>query len=45
MTHDILFAQAFRGGRVESCYYGAIAVVDSTQKVVFAAGDITTPVF
>ena len=45
MTHDILFAQAFRGGHVESCYYGAIAVVDSTQKVVFAAGDITTPVF
>lgn len=45
MTRDILLAQSFRGGLVESCYYGAIAVVDADQKIVFAAGDVTTPVF
>lgn len=45
MTDDVLLAQTLRGGHVESCHYGAIAVVDAAGGLVFTAGDVSTPIF
>ncbi|MBO1325232.1 asparaginase [Acetobacter sp. TBRC 12305] len=45
MADDVLLAETTRGGRVESRHYGAAVVVDAQGGVVFAAGDVTSPVF
>ena len=44
MTNPTL-VEVLRGGRVESRHAGAIAVVDSAGKRVFALGDIEAPVY
>jgi L-asparaginase II len=44
MTDPVL-VEVIRGGLVESRHRGAVAVVDSEGAAVFAAGDVTGPVF
>jgi L-asparaginase II len=44
MTNPIL-VEILRGPLVESRHRGAVAVADASGKVVFAVGDIATPVF
>lgn len=45
MTQDVLLAEATRGNLIESRHYGAISVVDAHGKTVFAAGDVSTPIY
>jgi L-asparaginase II len=42
---DSLLVEVLRGGRVESRHHGSAVVVDSSGGVVFAAGDVETPLF
>jgi L-asparaginase II len=42
---DPIVVEVVRGGLVESCHRGAIAVVDSGGTKIFAAGDVGRPVF
>ncbi|NVN42005.1 asparaginase, partial [Ameyamaea chiangmaiensis] len=42
---DAPLAEVTRAGRVESVHRGAVAVVDDTGRVVFAAGDIEQPTY
>jgi L-asparaginase II len=44
MTAPIV-VEVIRGGLVESRHRGAVAVVDADGAVVFAAGDVASPVF
>lgn len=40
-----VLVEVTRGDMVESRHRGAVAVVDATGKVIFSAGDISTPVY
>jgi L-asparaginase II len=44
MTNPVL-VEVLRGTRVESRHRGAVAVADARGRLVFATGDIETPVF
>jgi L-asparaginase II len=44
MLNPVL-VEVTRGGRVESCHRGTVAVVDADGKTVLALGDISTPVY
>ena len=37
--------EVLRGGLVESCHRGAVAVVDAKGKALFTVGDVTRPIF
>ena len=40
-----ILVQAIRGGTVESCHRGAVAVVDAEGTAVLSIGDVETPVY
>src|SRR5688572_24110341 len=44
MSNPIL-VEARRGGRVESCHRGSVAVVDADGAAVLMAGDVEHPIY
>jgi L-asparaginase II len=44
MSNPVL-VEVLRGGQVESCHTGAVAVVDADGKAVLTIGDVERPVF
>ena len=45
MNQDPRLVEVLRGGTVESRHHGAVAVADAHGRLVFARGDVDTPVF